>query len=311
MRIFYSWQSDRDNSTNRGFIEKALQGAAKELEKDKTLDVDPVVDRDVAGTPGSQNIAEVILKKIDQADVFVCDVSIITPPDAKRPCPNPNVIFELGYALRTLGEERIVMVMNTEFAPPEQLPFDLKMKSVITYNMRSEVQDKGSVRKQLQGRLRSALEVIIQQNPPKRGHSGITEHDIKLFDQFRSDLPSTGSISFINKQNMAGWSFELKKLKDLDKFYYEWNDPEHEFLDPELETLRNRLYQLVTEYQRELAANTFPTDTPGWQSVPEVWEDEQPERFDRAVKVLHDKAGEIVNVHRELFRIGIRKCERS
>ena len=33
--IFYSWQSDLPNPTNRGFIGKALQNVAKEIQTDE------------------------------------------------------------------------------------------------------------------------------------------------------------------------------------------------------------------------------------------------------------------------------------
>ena len=101
--VFYSWQSDRPNSTNRGFILGALEQAAKAVRSDAAVGVDPVVDRDTAGVAGSPEIAAVILQKIAQADIFVPDVSLVTSPDAKRPSPNPNVLLELGFAISRLG----------------------------------------------------------------------------------------------------------------------------------------------------------------------------------------------------------------
>ena len=77
IRIFYSWQSDLPNSTNRGFIERALEQAARSIQSDETFKVEPVIDRDTAGIPGSPDIANTILSKIEQAHIFVCDVSII------------------------------------------------------------------------------------------------------------------------------------------------------------------------------------------------------------------------------------------
>jgi len=101
--IFYSWQSDLPNATNRGFIQKALERAARSIRDDTSIHVEPVVDRDTTGVPGSPDIATTILQKIDNCDVFVCDVSIINSGHDQRPTPNPNVLFELGYALKQLG----------------------------------------------------------------------------------------------------------------------------------------------------------------------------------------------------------------
>src|SRR5260221_3957531 len=101
--IFYSWQSDLPNATNRGFIQTALEKAVKALTTDGTVDVQPVIDRDTQGIPGAPDIAKAIFTKIDAADVFVADVSIVVGQNEGRPMPNPNVLFELGYSLKALG----------------------------------------------------------------------------------------------------------------------------------------------------------------------------------------------------------------
>src|SRR5258708_2180195 len=100
--IFYSWQSDLPNATNRGFIGQALEHAARSLRTDDSIAVEPVVDRDTAGVPGTPDIAATILHKVARSHAFVCDVSIINATGVQRPTPNPNVLIELGYALRAL-----------------------------------------------------------------------------------------------------------------------------------------------------------------------------------------------------------------
>ena len=80
--IFYSWQSDLPNSTNRRFIQQTLEEAAKALAKDLT--VEPVIDRDTQNVPGSPEIARTIFGKIAVADVVVADVSFIDPGSAGR-----------------------------------------------------------------------------------------------------------------------------------------------------------------------------------------------------------------------------------
>ena len=101
--VFYSWQSDLPNATNRSFIQLALEKAAKSIASDKTVDDVPIIDRDTQGVPGSPHIAKTIFQKIDVADVFVADVSIVGG-SIERPAPNPNVLIELGYALCSLKE---------------------------------------------------------------------------------------------------------------------------------------------------------------------------------------------------------------
>jgi hypothetical protein len=161
-KIFYSWQSDLPNATNRGFIEKALENAAKSIRNDDSIKVEPVIDRDTKEVPGSPDIAHTIFDKIEQAQVFVCDVSIINQNAPSRPTPNPNVLIELGYAIKALGWQKITLVMNTAFGKPEELPFDLRMRRAITYHMPKETEERATERKKLEVAFTAALRTILE-----------------------------------------------------------------------------------------------------------------------------------------------------
>src|SRR5271168_81681 len=113
--VFYTWQSDLPNATNRSFILKALENVAHAITIDDTVDVEPVIDRDTQGVPGAPDISKTIFQKIAAADVLVADVSIVGVIEGGRPTPNPNVLIELGYALHALGDERVVLVLNLAF----------------------------------------------------------------------------------------------------------------------------------------------------------------------------------------------------
>ena len=133
LKVFYSWQSDHSNLTNRTFIQDALEKATKLLRNDDSLEVNPVVDRDTKDEPGSPDIVHSIFDKIENSAVFVCDVTIINDETENRPTPNPNVLIELGYALKALGQSRVLLVMNTSYGDIKKLPFDLDHRRVITY----------------------------------------------------------------------------------------------------------------------------------------------------------------------------------
>lgn len=161
--IFYSWQSDLPNKVNRGFIEDVLKRACKRLEKD-IPNLSLTVDQDARNTPVSQNIGEVLLKKINQCDIFIGDVSIINPTDvAERKCPNPNVMFEHGYAMRQLGENRIITFFNQAYGIfPDDLPFDLRFRTHIAYDLsENNAANKAPVRKALVERTVSDLLIMI------------------------------------------------------------------------------------------------------------------------------------------------------
>jgi hypothetical protein len=128
--IFNSWQSDLPNSTNRGFIEDCLLRAIKEVRADEELKLDPCLDRDTSGVPGSPDIAATIFEKIKAADIFVGDVSVINQGATGRPTPNPNVLIELGYAAGRLGWDQIICVLSKATGSINDLPFDIRPRRV-------------------------------------------------------------------------------------------------------------------------------------------------------------------------------------
>lgn len=158
--VFYIWQSDL-GSANRNFIQRALEDAAKAIKTDDTLDIEPSIDRDTAGVPGSPEIAKTIFEKIADADVVVADVSIINRESGGRPSPNPNVLIEAGYALSAIGHERIILVFNTAFGKVEDLPFDLRPRRVTKYHIPQDAADRSAERKKLQRSLEEALKAIL------------------------------------------------------------------------------------------------------------------------------------------------------
>lgn len=167
--VFYSWQSDLPNSCNRGFIQDALENAAEAITADNSVEVEPVVDRDTQGVPGAPDIASTIFAKITAADVFVADVSI-TGRDEKRATPNPNVLIELGYAFKALGHERVILIFNRAFGKIDELPFDLRMRRVLAYDLPEKIEQKSAERKRLEKQLDAAIRAALR-NTPNAGNS--------------------------------------------------------------------------------------------------------------------------------------------
>ncbi|MHB9129929.1 MAG: hypothetical protein ACYDBB_02430 [Armatimonadota bacterium] len=204
--IFYSWQSDLPSSSNRNLIADALEKAVKQLSINDKIEFR--IEHDTTGIAGSPNISQVIIDRINRSSVFVCDLSIINKallaPEVKRlideavdqlivalgvddeapeilhdlmaaqensrrPVPNPNVLFELGYALAQKGDSRILMVMNTAYGQLSDLPFDLQKIRVKTYNLPKHSHDKAPVRKDLVGFFVDAIRAI---------HNEIAEEEI-------------------------------------------------------------------------------------------------------------------------------------
>ena len=120
--IFYSWQNSV--KPNRNYIQAALEEAIKD-QPDFSIDY---ATRDVKGSP---DIAETILEKIKNCDIFLADVSIINPDSEDKKTSNPNVMYELGYAAAIKGYENIILVASRETTDTKELPFDIRNKTIV------------------------------------------------------------------------------------------------------------------------------------------------------------------------------------
>jgi hypothetical protein len=177
--IFYSWQADLPDETNRRLIRETLRMASSRLEEEfSNAALHIILDEATRGRAGSPNIPFTILDKIKNSDAFVCDITTInkSAPVGQRRVPNPNVIFELGYAVAYLGWDRIVMLFNTfHGAFPDDAPFDIDRQRASLYDFNlPETTGKKLTNKQLMTRkeplvdlLFTALKEIVEQDPTK------------------------------------------------------------------------------------------------------------------------------------------------
>jgi hypothetical protein len=162
-KVFFSWQSDREERAGRYFLRDALQRAINELHAEIDFEVAnrPELDHDTKGVVGSPGIADVILSKIRESAVFVADVTLIGKADNGKPVINPNVAIELGYALKAVGDAGLVMVMNRAHGDREGLPFDLKYRRGPIYYKLGDGAD-GATRKAAQDGIVPALKEAIK-----------------------------------------------------------------------------------------------------------------------------------------------------
>lgn len=192
--IFYSWQSDLPNNTNRTAIRNAIGQAVISLsgEFEEAQFVQDEATREMAGSP---NIAQVVQTKIEAADVFVADISTITEAGAARACANPNVMYELGYAAAYLGWERIILVFNEAYGDmARDIPFDIRQQRVTPYRISAAEAKKGA-HQPLARSLETAIGTIYKQTPKRpaetRGkspHQIRHERDVKLITELMSSV---------------------------------------------------------------------------------------------------------------------------
>jgi len=131
MKIFYSWQSDSDAKLNRYFILNALEAVSKNCRKEGLFNL--YIDQATREEPGSPNISDTIFKKIDGSNLFIADISIINPNSKERKTPNPNVLIELGYAIKKLGFKNTIFIFNSYYGNPNDLPFDIRQNRILPY----------------------------------------------------------------------------------------------------------------------------------------------------------------------------------
>lgn len=132
--IFYSWQSDLPNNINRGVIGTQLKKAIKELNEENN-DIKLTLDQDTRNEPGSPDIVNAIMHKIDSCLGFVADITPITKKNNKE-ISNPNVMLETGYAFSSISDERVLLICNTASCDVKNIPFDLGLKRLICYELK-------------------------------------------------------------------------------------------------------------------------------------------------------------------------------
>jgi hypothetical protein len=178
MKVFWSWQFDTPGKIGRHFIRDALNAAIEQLKEAPDI-AEPIerearsqmhLDQDRKGISGSPDLARVILEKIEQAAVFVADVTAVgivqgrpadTPP---KKLINPNVAIELGYSLHSLSDRALLMVMNEHYGSRADLPFDLQSKAgPIMFRLAPDADRRtiATEARQLTARLVEALEPFI------------------------------------------------------------------------------------------------------------------------------------------------------
>lgn len=126
--VFWSWQSDTSARETRDLMRDALRSALEEISASFEEAERPELDHDTKGVPGTPEIVTTILSKIEQAVVFVADITPVSKSESGKQIANPNVLIELGYAKKALGASRIILIWNTAVweSKPEDLPFDLR-----------------------------------------------------------------------------------------------------------------------------------------------------------------------------------------
>lgn len=166
--VFYIWQSDRPQDLNRFFIRDAARDAVEELRDE--LGIDLALDFDTWNVPGSPRITDVILEKLASPEcvAVLADVTTVGrsedpgPDGIPKPLQNPNVMFEMGFALAIKEWTKIVLVVNRAFGLATDLPFDLRgNRRPVEYSLTKASGTAKQVRSALTADLIEAIRLVV------------------------------------------------------------------------------------------------------------------------------------------------------
>ena len=178
-KIFYSWQSDLSGSKTRYFIRDCIDDAIAFAGESEALEA--IRDEATKDMTGSPNIVTTLFSKIDECDLFVADVTLCFSGDTNKNgvvkrSPNPNVLLELGYAVKTLGWDRIICFSNTDFG--SDYPFDIAQNRRTPYSL--DGKDRNDVRRKMAKTVFTNIQMLKGQVP--RSQLGQSVHIIGSYD---------------------------------------------------------------------------------------------------------------------------------
>ena len=193
-KLFYSWQSDLPGNKTRNFIRECIDEAIDLAQESEAVEAER--DEATTGTTGSPNIVTTLLSKIDNCDLFIVDLSLCFTEDkqAEKRSPNPNVLFELGYAVKTLGWERVICLCNTDYGT--EYPFDIAHNRITNFSLDGE--NKKEVKNDVAKIIFTNIRDIRKQLP--RAKDGFTTHIIGAYDSETHKVINTLVPIEIHKQ---------------------------------------------------------------------------------------------------------------
>lgn len=244
--IFFSWQSDVKN--NLAFIDRKIRDAVEEIAalpemKGCTINYD----HSTQNRSGSPEIVSTVHQKINQCDVFIGDITPIATIEGKdegseKLLPNPNVMAEAGFALRAIGEHRIILLMRSDTGKVDDLPFDIRHRRINRFSL----DDRPKLR---------LTDFILDAIKYSREHhenvfeQNVIAHDSRIYVALRELIINEQTFKvttefIVNNQRISYWDY-----KYFDRIVNFLSEQENAFLITELQDkaiqLKNAIHSLT------------------------------------------------------------------
>ncbi len=254
INIFYSWQSDLPDNTNKIVIRDMLQKAKNIIETEKKINI--IIDEAIRNKAGSPNISLTILEKIDNADMFVSDITTInkTDTDDNRKTPNPNVMYELGYAVAKLGWEKIILILNEEYGTIDEIPFDIRQHAITSYSLSdSQTEKQRSIIGNKAKEFENKINLILDIKPKAKIFDNqiiIKQRDIKIIEKIMKQVPYT----LIREQIRYA---PRQILVDLPVFFEDFERVLHENIEYLHDNELNKLFRNLYHVWQDILSNSL------------------------------------------------------
>ena len=137
-----------------------------------------IIDVDFNDKDNSHQLLDKIKGHIDSADIFVCDVTPDYELNEKIPLPNPNVMLELGYALRLFEGSNIILLLDEKIT--KEVPSMLKGFNIIYYDSSED-----DYYLDIVGKIKENIKKLTQYNKTEKGW---VTFDYVLSEKFMASL---------------------------------------------------------------------------------------------------------------------------
>lgn len=291
--IFFSWQSDVGKYANKGYIEAKIKKAISALNGINTS-LNIQVQESTSNETGSPEIVDVIIRKITNCDIFICDVTpihVFTNEYGTTKCiPNPNVLFELGYAVGSIGWDRIILVWNDQYGDPQYAPFDIRNHRRIHYLKNPDV----SKTKRTLALDRSIEDIITNYDAIliKGIPSQEMKHDMEIFKKNERIIPDNDLVDSITHFYDSA-NYDRYVFNKWDELYYYYNHyPSNRYISHEL----NSAYLLFLDNLKKTTMLAIHHFVPIEVGFIDIDPDMTPEEKDEAYKSQNYKLKDFYSI---------------
>ena len=135
LNLFYCWQGQTNKGRDRVYLRKCIDEVVAQINKSYGQ-FSIIIQESSEGIGGSPEVVSEIKNRIENCDIFIADISIVNPYSRiekllrrkRRLDVNNNVMYELGIAVKSIGDKQILEISNKTYGNPyenvELIPFD-------------------------------------------------------------------------------------------------------------------------------------------------------------------------------------------